>query len=260
MKQYYDTETRALLDSGKDPFDLDQLVLTRSALESMEINRRSGPAIVIAGNGMCTAGRIRHHLKHNLWKPGCSLVIVGFQAAGSLGRSLIEGAHMVRILGERVIVRAKVFTIGGLSSHADQNALIEWLSHFKNPKMRVYLIHGEQSVSEEFANILRQKFAFDTRVPSIGDRITAAGLQRAGAAAVVETMGPKWSGYMSKLAQKAEVLSKILENPDFHLPPHVLQKIEEEMISAQAHLDAALRNAQAKEETDRLPACETCPP
>ena len=260
MKQYYDTETRALLDSGKDPFDLDQLVLTRSALESMEINRRSGPAIVIAGNGMCTAGRIRHHLKHNLWKPGCSLVIVGFQAAGSLGRSLIEGAHMVRILGERVVVRAKVFTIGGLSSHADQNALIEWLSHFKNPKMRVYLIHGEQSVIEEFANILRQKFAFDTRVPSIGDRITAAGLQRAGAAVVVETMGPKWSGYMTKLAQKAEVLSKILENPDFHLPPHVLQKIEEEMISAQAHLDAALRSAQAKEETDRSPASETCPP
>ena len=258
MKQYYDTETRALLESGKDPFDLDQLVLTRSALESMEINRRSGPAIVIAGNGMCTAGRIRHHLKHNLWKPGCSLVIVGFQAAGSLGRSLIEGAHMVRILGERVIVRAKVFTIGGLSSHADQNALIEWLSHFKNPKMRVYLIHGEQSVSEGFANIMRQKFPFDTRVPSIGDRITAEGLERAGAAAVVETMGPKWSGYMSKLAQKAEVLSKILESPDFHLPPQVLQKIEEEMISAQAHLDAALRNAREKQEADRLPACETC--
>ena len=86
MKQYYDAETRALLDSGKDPFDLDQLVLTRSALESMEINRRSGPAIVIAGNGMCTAGRIRHHLKHNLWRPGCSLVIVGFQAVGSLGQ------------------------------------------------------------------------------------------------------------------------------------------------------------------------------
>ncbi len=167
---------------------------------------------------------------------------------------------MVRILGERVIVRAKVFTIGGLSSHADQNALIEWLSHFKNPKMRVYLIHGEQSVIEEFANILRQKFTFDTRVPSIGDRIAAAELQRAGAAVVVETMGPKWSGYMTRLAQKAEVLGKILENPDFHLPPHVLQEIEEEMISAQAHLDAALRNAQAKQQADRLPVCETCPP
>ena len=172
MKQYYDAETRAALDSGNDPFDFDQLVLTRSALESMEINRHPGPAIVIAGNGMCTAGRIRHHLKHNLWRPGCSLVIAGFQAAGSLGRSIVEGARMVRILGERVIVRAKVFTIGGLSAHADQNGLLEWISHFKNPKMRVYVIHGEQSVSDEFAKIVRQKFGFDAQVPSIGDRIT----------------------------------------------------------------------------------------
>ncbi len=250
MKQYYDAQTRALLDSGKDPFDFEQLVLTRSAPESMEINTRPGPAIVIAGNGMCTAGRIRHHLKHNLWRTGCSLVIVGFQAAGSLGRSLIEGARMVKILGERVIVRAKVFTIGGLSSHADQNALIEWLSHFKNPKMRVYVIHGEQSVSEEFAKILRQKFPFDTRVPAIGDRITARGLQPAGAAAL-ETMGPKWREYISKLAQKTETLRAILENPDLDLPPHLLTEIEKEMVSAQARLDAALQSDRAKQEIEK---------
>ncbi len=244
MKQYYDAQTRALLDSGDNPFDFDQLVLTRSALESMEINMRSGPAIVIAGNGMCTAGRIRHHLKHNLWRAGCSLVIVGFQAAGSLGRSIVEGVRMVKILGERVIVRAKVFTIGGLSAHADQNGLLDWIGHFKNPKMRVYVMHGEQSVSEEFANILRQKFPFETRVPSIGDRITAKGIERAGAAAEVETEGAKWRGYISKLAQKAEALDKILGDPGLDLPPHVLQRIEEEMISAQAHLEEALQSAR----------------
>jgi metallo-beta-lactamase family protein len=255
MKQYYDEETRALLDSGNHPFDFDQLVFTPSALESMEINRHPGAAIVIAGNGMCTAGRIKHHLKHNLWRRGCSLVIVGFQAAGSLGRSLVERARMVRVLGERVIVRAKIFTIGALSSHADQNALIEWLSYFKNPKMRVYVIHGEQSVSEEFANILRQKFPFPTQVPSIGDRITAAGIQRASAAAV-ETKGPTWRAYISNLAQKAEVLGKILANPDLDLPPNVLRGIEEEMISAQAHLEAALQSAEARKEADGLPACE----
>jgi metallo-beta-lactamase family protein len=247
MKQYYGAETRAAQDSGIDPFDFDQLVLTPSALESMEINRHPGPAIVIAGNGMCTAGRIRHHLKHNLWRPGCSLVIAGFQAAGSLGRSIIEGARMVRILGERVIVRAKVFTIGGLSAHADQDGLLEWIGHFKNPKMRVYVIHGEQSVSEEFASIVRHKFGFDTQVPSIGDRITDyVAMQRAETFAAMETEAPGWGRHISELAQKTDALRSILANPGCDLPPHVLQRIEEEMISAKAHLDEALQNAQGK--------------
>ncbi len=247
MKQYYGAETRAAQDSGIDPFDFDQLVPTPSTLESMEINRRPGPAIVIAGNGMCTAGRIRHHLKHNLWRPGCSLVIAGFQAAGSLGRSIIEGARMVRILGERVIVRAKVFTIGGLSAHADQDGLLEWIGHFKNPKMRVYVIHGEQSVSSEFANIVRHKFGFDVQVPSIGDRITDyVAMQRGEAFAAMETEGPGWGGHISELAQKTDALRNILADPGRDLPPHVLQRIEDEMISAKAHLDEALQNAQAK--------------
>jgi len=247
MKQYYDAKTRAALDSGNDPFDFDQLVLTPSALESMEINRRPGPAIVIAGNGMCTAGRIRHHLKHNLWRPGCSLVIAGFQAAGSLGRSIVEGARMVRILGERVIVRAKVFTIGGLSAHADQHGLLEWISHFKNPKMRVYVIHGERSVSDEFANIVRQKFGFVAQVPSIGDRITDdVAMERAETFAELETEGPGWGGHIYELAQKTGALRSILANPDRDLPPHVLQRIEDEMIAAKAHLDEALQSARGK--------------
>ncbi len=253
MKQYYDAQTRAALDSGDDPFNFDQLVLTRSALESMEINRHPGPAVVIAGNGMCTAGRIRHHLKHNLWRPGCSLVIAGFQAAGSLGRSIVEGARMVRILGERVIVRAKVFTIGGLSAHADQNGLLEWLGNFKNPKMRVYVIHGEPGVSDEFANIVRQKFGLDVQVPSIGDRITDyVGMERAETPAGMETEGgPEWGGHISELAQKADALGIILENAGRDLPPHVLQKIEDEMISAKAHLDEALQSARGAGKSER---------
>jgi metallo-beta-lactamase family protein len=246
MKQFYDAETRAAMDSGIDPFDFEQLVLTRSAVESMEINEHPGPAIVIAGNGMCTAGRVRHHLKHNLWRPGCSLVIVGFQAAGSLGRSIVEGARMVKILGERVVVRAKVFTIGGLSAHADRNTLLEWVGHFKNPKMRVYVIHGEQSVSEEFANVLRQKFGFETGVPAIGDRITATAFEHAGRAAVFEPGGPRWREHISGLTQKTETLGAILGSPGRDFPPHVLQRIEDEMMSAQAHLDEALQSARGK--------------
>jgi metallo-beta-lactamase family protein len=246
MKQFYGHDMKASMDSGNDPFDFDELVLTRSALESMEINNRPGPAIVIAGNGMCTAGRIRHHLKHNLWRPGCSLVIVGFQAAGSLGRTLVEGARMVKILGERVIVRAKIFTIGGLSAHADQNTLLEWISHFKDPKMRVYVIHGEQSASEEFANVLRQRFGFEVRVPAIGDRITATAFERAGAAAELEAGGLAWREYISRLEKRAEALGAILGSSSTALPPHVLQRIEDELISAQGHLDEALQSAGEK--------------
>jgi metallo-beta-lactamase family protein len=251
MRQHHDAEAGAVPDGGEDPFIFDQLVFTHSAQESMEINNRPGPAIVIAGNGMCTAGRIRHHLKHNLWRPGCSLVIAGFQAAGTLGRTIVEGARMVKILGERVVVRAKVFTIGGLSAHADQNALLEWLANFKNPKMRVCVIHGESSVSEEFARIVREKFGFDVVVPSIGDRITdraeveraAKAVERAGA----EEFEP--GEFFADLARKADALRQILQNPARGLSPHVLQRIEEEMISAKAHLDEALRSAGGNPET-----------
>ncbi len=247
MQQYYDAETRAVFDSGNDPFDFDQLVSTRSAEESMEINNHPGPAIVIAGNGMCSAGRIRHHLKHNLWRPGCSLVIAGFQAAGTLGRSLVEGARMVKILGERVIVRAKIFTIGGLSAHADQNGLFEWLGHFKNPGMRVYVIHGESNISDEFAGMVRRKFGFEVHVPSIGDRISDYGVIEHGAKpGEIETQAPVLGDYIAELAQKADALRNILAGAGAELPAHVLQRIEDEMASARAHLDEALQSAREK--------------
>lgn len=241
MNQFYDEETRAVVDAGEDPFDFDQLVLTRSTAESVAINQHPGPAIVIAGNGMCTAGRIRHHLKHNLWRPGCSLVIVGFQAVGSLGRNLVEGVRMVKILGERVIVRARVFTIGGLSAHADQAALLSWLSNFKNPGMSVYVIHGEESISREFAQLIRQRFGFDARVPAIGDRITAAGIERGMAPAAVGE--PRWRRLLAELYRKSDEIRSLLQDPLRELPPHVLQRIEEELASAEAHLDEAARSA-----------------
>ncbi len=240
MNQFYDEETLAVVDAGEDPFDFDQLVLSRSTAESVAINQHPGPAIVIAGNGMCTAGRIRHHLKHNLWRPGCSLVIVGFQAVGSLGRNLVESVRMVKILGERVIVRARVFTIGGLSAHADQTALLSWLSNFKNPGMSVYVIHGEESVSREFAQLIRQRFGFDARAPAIGDRITAAGIERGTAPAAVGE--PRWRRLLAELYRKSDEIRSLLHDPLRELPPHVLQRIEEELASAEAHLDEAARS------------------
>ena len=169
-KKYYDEEARAIVAQGFDPFDMPNLQFTESTEESIAINKRSGSAIVIAGNGMCTAGRIKHHLKHNLWREGASLVIVGFQARGTTGRKIVEGVKQVKIFGESVSVKAKVFTIGGFSAHADQQDLLDWVKHFES-KPRVFLIHGEPKASKALAEKIRELYALETHVPRWKERL-----------------------------------------------------------------------------------------
>ncbi len=171
MAHELDEETQEIINQGQDPFHFPELVFSRTAQDSQALNELKGPAIIIAGNGMCTAGRILHHLKHNLWRRGCSLVIVGYQAEGSLGRRIIEGAKTVRIFGEDVMVRAKVFTIGGFSAHADQEELLQWLSHFTNPKLQVVVIHGEKDIASIFAQTVRERLQFETTVPAMGQTL-----------------------------------------------------------------------------------------
>jgi metallo-beta-lactamase family protein len=169
-KKYYDEEARAIVDSGYDPFGMPNLRFTLSTKDSMAINEASGPAIVIAGSGMCTAGRIKHHLKHNLWRPGASIVIVGFQAKGSTGRQIVDGAKQVKIFRENVAVRAKVFTIGGFSAHADQQDLLEWVSHFEsNPK--VFVVHGEAAASTALADKIEETLHLTTHIPMWKERL-----------------------------------------------------------------------------------------
>ncbi|MCU0577925.1 MAG: MBL fold metallo-hydrolase [Desulfobacterota bacterium] len=162
---YFNVPTARLLTEGKEPFDLPRLEYTRTPEESMAINRHEGPAIIIAASGMCNAGRIKHHLKHNLWRPGAQVVIIGFQAQGTLGRSLVNGAKKVRIFREEVAVRARIHTIGGFSAHADQQELLNWLGHFKNPGLQVLVIHGEESTSLAFAEAIQKVFPFRVQVP-----------------------------------------------------------------------------------------------
>ncbi|MFC1864116.1 MBL fold metallo-hydrolase RNA specificity domain-containing protein [Thermodesulfobacteriota bacterium] len=163
-KKYFDEDAQAIMDQGHDPLDMPNLRFTPSTNESIAINEKSGSAIVIAANGMCTAGRIKHHLKHNLWRDGASLVIVGFQAKGTTGRRIVEGAKSVKIFRENVAVRAKVFTIGGFSAHADQGDLLNWVSHFESDP-KVFVVHGEASASEELAMKIRERFNLVTHVP-----------------------------------------------------------------------------------------------
>ncbi len=160
----YDSEAMAIVKQGFDPFNMPNLKFTLSTRESMAINEQPGPAIVIAANGMGTAGRIKHHFKHNLWRKGSSVVIVGFQAAGTTGRRLVEGAEQVKVFGEHIAVRSKIYTIGGFSAHADQSDLLAWIGHFTS-RPQVYIIHGEEQAGLALGQAIAEKFGLSTHLP-----------------------------------------------------------------------------------------------
>jgi len=158
----FDVETLRVLRAGRDPFDLPGLRYTRETAESMSINKIDGGAVIIAGSGMCTGGRVRHHLKHNLWRQRSSIVFVGYAANGTLARDIIDGAQQVRIFGEEIPVRASIHTIGGFSAHADQAELLAWHRRVGRPQ-RTFLVHGELASMQAFAQLLT-----DTRVEMPG--------------------------------------------------------------------------------------------
>jgi metallo-beta-lactamase family protein len=135
-------EVRDAMMAGKRPFHPRGLRFTRQVEESRAINRIKGGSVIMAGSGMCTGGRVRHHLKHNIWRPECSIVFVGFAAEGTLARRIVDGAKHIRISGEDIQVKANIHTINGFSAHADQRELLYWVSHTGKPKT-VFLVHGD---------------------------------------------------------------------------------------------------------------------
>jgi metallo-beta-lactamase family protein len=163
---YFDEEARRTgqITKGRDV----RLHFTSSIEESQAINRIKSGAIIMAGSGMCEGGRVAHHLKHNLWRPECSVIFTGFQARGTLGRRIVDGAIHVHVLGEEIAVRAKVFTINGFSAHADKKGLLEWLSSFTN-KPTVFIVHGEEKVAFEFQKQVKETTGFTAVVPDRGD-------------------------------------------------------------------------------------------
>ena len=163
--EYFDPQTQGYLENGESPLDLPNLKFTLSTDESKAINAEGGPAVVISASGMCNAGRIKHHLRHNLWRPGASVVFVGYQAQGSPGRRIVNGADKITIFGEDVAVKAKVFTIGGFSGHAGLQELLTWLDAVKGPNMQVILNHGELWAQENLAGIIRERFQLTVHIP-----------------------------------------------------------------------------------------------
>ena len=129
------------------------------------INFKEKPMVIISASGMCDAGRIRHHLKHNLWREECTILFVGYQAAGTLGRRLIEGEKNVRLFGEPIEVRARIESLRGVSGHADMNGLLGWLEGFETPIQHVFVVHGEDDVTEQFAAAVEEKFGYPAFAP-----------------------------------------------------------------------------------------------
>ncbi|MEA1605288.1 MBL fold metallo-hydrolase [Pseudomonas spirodelae] len=138
--------------------------------DSMAINRIKSGAIIIAGSGMCTGGRIAHHFKHNLWREDCHLIFPGFQAKGTLGRSIVDGAQSVKVLHQRIAVKAKVHTLGGFSAHAGQSQLIDWVSHFEHHP-ELYLVHGELEKTQALQLALRERLNWIANIPEPGEQI-----------------------------------------------------------------------------------------
>jgi metallo-beta-lactamase family protein len=169
--ELFDQEARAMVKSGELRRTLESVRFCPSATESRLLNNMKGPCMIMAGSGMCTGGRILHHLRHNLYRPEMAVLIVGFQSPGTPGRQLVDGAKSVSILGERVVVRASIHTMGGLSAHADQKGLLEWFGSLAPSRPRLILTHGENRARTALSGLIRSRHGFRPECPNMGDVI-----------------------------------------------------------------------------------------
>lgn len=161
--EYYDAEMKDIVRSGIDPLNFKGVIYTNSPQESIKINKFQGNAIIISASGMCEAGRIKHHLKHNLWRKECSIVFVGYQADGTLGKAILDGNKKVKLFGESIAVNAKIYNLEGLSGHADKNGLIDWVDKLMVRPKEILLVHGDEKAQENFKDLLEAK-KYKTRI------------------------------------------------------------------------------------------------
>lgn len=165
----YDEEAIELVKRHINPITFRELILSITTDESRAINEDPEPKVIISASGMCEAGRIRHHLKHNLWREESTILFVGYQSIGTTGRAIIDGADEVKLFGETISVNAEICKLEGLSGHADKNGLIEWIQGFtKQRPKKVFIVHGEDSVCTSFAQCLREEYGYDTYAPYSG--------------------------------------------------------------------------------------------
>ncbi|MBR3646017.1 MAG: MBL fold metallo-hydrolase [Lachnospiraceae bacterium] len=164
----FDDETKELINKGINPIRFDGLKVSVTSNDSVAINENNTPKVILSASGMCEAGRIRHHLKHNLWKPQNTILFVGYQAIGTVGRELLEGATSVKLFGEEIAVKAAIKSLKGVSGHGDQNGLIDWIHGMKVKPEKVFIVHGEDTVCDYFARLLSEHYGYNTYAPFSG--------------------------------------------------------------------------------------------
>ena len=182
--QVFDEETKDYILRGDMPLDFKNLKFTRTSEESKALNFDRTPKVIISASGMCDAGRIRHHLKHNLWDAKSSVVFVGYQAEGTLGRAILDGLKEVKLFGETIKVNAEIYNLEGFSGHADQAGLLSWLGGFKAKPKEIFLVHGEETAKVEFARKIKEVYGYDTTIIrdystyelETGELVTAEGI------------------------------------------------------------------------------------
>ena len=215
--QAYNEEMKDYILSGDHPLDFKGLVFSKTSDESKQINVDTTPKVIISASGMCDAGRIRHHLKHNLWNAKNSIVFVGYQAEGTLGRLLLDGATEVKIMGEPIVVNAQIHNLEGFSGHADRDGLFEWLSGFQKKPQKIFLVHGEEESKVEFAEFVKSRLGWDCTVihnvceVELGENTTITSLSTA-----EEEFADKDSvqEIRSRLKNALEDVSDVIENAE----------------------------------------------
>jgi metallo-beta-lactamase family protein len=170
-RECFDTEAEGIVAAGGSLLKFPTLKVVRTVEESMAINRLKGPAVIMSTSGMCTAGRIKHHLAQHIGDPACTILFVGYQAQGTLGRQILDGHREVRIHGISRLVRARVEQIQGISGHADRLGLLKWLSHFKRPPRQLFITHGEQQASMSLAQQVREQMGWNVTVPEYRETV-----------------------------------------------------------------------------------------
>ena len=169
--ELYDKEMGQFVEDENSFFDADKLFLVRSVSESKAINNIKGTIVIMAGSGMCTGGRIKHHLVTNISRPESTILFPGYQAQGTLGRHIVSGADTARILGKRYKIKAKIVQIDGFSAHADLNELQKWLSSLRKPPRHVFVTHGELEAAESFAGLIENNMGWKVSVPEYLDEV-----------------------------------------------------------------------------------------
>ncbi len=211
----YDEETKALVERGINPIDFPGLKLSVTSEESKNINFDQMPKVIISAAGMCDAGRNRHHLKHNLWRPECTVVFAGYQAEGTLGRVLQDGARMVKLFGEEIDVMAHIETIDGISGHADKNGLLAWISAFERRPDYVFVVHGSDESCVAFADTLRSCLGLTARAPfsgSVFDLAEGRWLKETEGVLITKqkAAAKKASGVYTRLVDAGKLLQEII--------------------------------------------------